>query len=155
MGLNNVIFAGERRGTDIPDLLSHANVCLSALLPEPYLEKIITVKVFEYLACEKPVVAAVGGETAAVIRNSGGGIVVPPNDAQAMADAVIQLYNDPGRRAEMGRMGRRYVEENYSRSTWAVKLEKTLRELHASESKGQKMSTEHRGPEGDEMVTVS
>jgi glycosyltransferase involved in cell wall biosynthesis len=154
-GLNNVIFAGERPVTEIPDLLARADVCLSALLPDPYLQKIITVKVFEYLACERPVVGAVAGETAAVIQNSGGGIVVPPNDAQAMADALLTLYRDASRRAEMGRLGRRYVEENYSRSMWAVKLERTLRELCESERHEKALPGNQRGPEGDEMIPVS
>lgn len=71
MGLKNIVFGGERKVEEIPHLLARADVCLSALLPAPYLEKIITVKVFEYLACEKPVVASLAGETARVIQDSG------------------------------------------------------------------------------------
>jgi hypothetical protein len=39
--LNNVIFGGERRLEEIPFLLARADVCLSALLPDPYLEKLL------------------------------------------------------------------------------------------------------------------
>lgn len=133
MGLDNIIFGGERKVEEIPHLLARADVCLSALLPAPYLEKIITVKVFEYLACEKPVVASLAGETARVLQDSGGGIVVPPNDSRAMADAILSLYHDPQRRTAMGKLGRVYVEENFSRSMWAARLERTLREVCAGE----------------------
>jgi glycosyltransferase involved in cell wall biosynthesis len=134
-GLDNVVFGGERSVEEIPHLLARADVCLSALLPDPYLQKIITVKVFEYLACEKPVVAALAGETARVLQDSGGGIVVPPNDSQAMADAILTLYHDEGRRTAMGKLGRRYVEENFSRSMWAERLEKTLVKLREQEQR--------------------
>jgi colanic acid biosynthesis glycosyl transferase WcaI len=130
MGLKNVIFAGERRVEDIPFMLARADVCLSALMPDSYLDKIITVKVFEYLACEKPVVAALAGETARVLNDSGGGMVVPPGDSQSMADAILDLYRHPERRVAMGKAGRRYVEENFSRSMWAARLEVMLKELY-------------------------
>jgi colanic acid biosynthesis glycosyl transferase WcaI len=129
LGLDNVIFGGERKVDEIPYLLARADVCLSALLPNPYLEKIITVKAFEYLACEKPVVAALTGETARVLNESGGGIVVPPGEARSMAEAVLQLYHNPEQRTAMGKRGRRYVEEHFSRSFWAAQLEVILRGL--------------------------
>lgn len=129
MELDNVIFAGERPAKEIPYLLSRAGVCLSSLLPEPYLTKIISVKIFEYLACERPVIAAQSGEGARVVEESGAGVAVPPGDARAIADAILQLYRDDGLRAEMGRRGRTYVEQNYSRSVIAMRLETLLREL--------------------------
>jgi hypothetical protein len=129
VGLDNVIFGGERKVEEIPYLLARADVCLSALLPNPYLEKIITVKIFEYLACEKPVVAALAGETARVLNESGGGIIVPPGEARSMAEAVLQLYHNPEQRTAMGKRGRRYVEEHFSRSFWAAQLEVILRGL--------------------------
>ena len=130
LGLDNVIFGGERRVDEIPFLLARADVCLSALLPDPYLEKIITVKLFEYLACEKPVVAALAGETARVLTDSGGGIVVPPGAARSMAEAILGLYQQPERRIAMGKVGRRYVEEHFSRSMWAAQLEVMLKALY-------------------------
>src|SRR5207249_255169 len=93
------------------------------------LEKIISVKLFEYLACERPVVASQAGESARILRESGGGIVVGPGDARATAGAILSLYRDPERRAAMGRQGRAYVEANYSRSVWAGRLEEVLCEV--------------------------
>ena len=75
--------------------------------PEPYPKKVISVKIFEYLACEKPVVGALSGESARVLRDSQGGIVVPLGDARATADAILTLYHSPERRALMGKLGRR------------------------------------------------
>jgi colanic acid biosynthesis glycosyl transferase WcaI len=127
--LDNVVFGGERSVNELPSLLARADLCFAAVRPEPYPKKVISVKVFEYLACEKPVVGALSGESARVLQESGGGIVVPPGDARATADAILTLYRDPARRNAMGKLGRQYVEQNYSRSVWARRLERNLSEL--------------------------
>jgi colanic acid biosynthesis glycosyl transferase WcaI len=128
MHLTNVTFLGEQRVTDVPLLIAQADVCVSSLLPSPYLEKIISVKVFEYLACGKPVIGLHSGETARVLNESGAGIVVQPGDAAALAAAVRTLYGDPRLRAALGRQGRQYVERHYSRRAIAVRFESLLRE---------------------------
>jgi glycosyltransferase involved in cell wall biosynthesis len=77
-------------------------------------------------------VGALSGESARILEESGGGIVVPPGDASATAGAILSLYQDPARRAAMGKAGRRYVDEHYSRSAWAMRLQKRLEELYWS-----------------------
>jgi colanic acid biosynthesis glycosyl transferase WcaI len=126
MGLKNVLFGGERKVEDIPYLLSRADVCLSMLLPDPYLENIISVKLFEYMACARPIVAGCAGESARVLEASRAGIAVPAGDSEGMARGILKLMQDSRSREEMGRTGRRFVEENYSRSAWAQRLEQRL-----------------------------
>ena len=128
-GLENVLFAEARPVQEVPHLLARADVCVSALLPEPYLEKIISVKLFEYMACERPVIAAQAGEGARRVEESGGGLVTPPGDAAALAEAIRTLHRDPQRRREMGEAGRRYVERNYSRADWARRFVDTVKTL--------------------------
>ena len=131
--LNNVIFGDERSVKDIPSILARADLCFAAVRPEPYPKKVISVKVFEYMACERAVVGALNGESARVLEESGGGIVVAAGDARATAEAILALYADPQKRAAMGTAGRRYVQENYSRDVWAGRLEQRLREMcHAT-----------------------
>jgi putative colanic acid biosynthesis glycosyltransferase WcaI len=135
MGLENVVWCGEQEIRDIPYLLARADVCVSALLPEPYLEKIISVKLFEYLACEKPVVAAQSGESAHILEESGGGIAVAPGDGRALAEAILGLYRDPERRRKMAAAGREYVEAHYSRAVWADRLAQALAALPAQRAR--------------------
>jgi glycosyltransferase involved in cell wall biosynthesis len=132
LGLDNVIFGDERVVSDVPSLIARADVCFAAVRPEPYPKKVISVKVFEYLACERPVVGALSGESARILEESEGGIVVPPGDARATADAILSLYKDPARRKSMGRAGRTYVKQHYSRSAWAMRLERRLNEVYWS-----------------------
>jgi glycosyltransferase involved in cell wall biosynthesis len=130
MGLENVIFGGEKSVAEVPSLLARADVCFAAVRPEPYPKKVISVKVFEYLACEKPVVGALSGESARILEESGGGIVVEPGDARAVAASILELYQKPQLRTEMAKVGRRYVEEHYSRSAWAMQLEHRLTQVY-------------------------
>jgi colanic acid biosynthesis glycosyl transferase WcaI len=136
LGLENVIFGGEVPIEEVPYLLARSDVCVTNLLPDAYLDKIVSVKVFEYLACEKPVVAGLRGEGARVLEESGGGIAVEPGDAQAMATAVRELLDSPDRRAEMGKAGRRYVEEHNSRAAIATRLEEFLDEVTSRRNGG-------------------
>jgi colanic acid biosynthesis glycosyl transferase WcaI len=129
LGLDNVIFTGERGVEDLPYLLARADVCVTNLLPEPYLEKIVPTKIFEYLACGKPVVGGLAGEGARVLEESGGGIAVRPGDAAAMVEAILALHGSPERRAALGEAGRRHVARHYSRSATAARLEEILSRL--------------------------
>jgi glycosyltransferase involved in cell wall biosynthesis len=69
---------------------------------------------FEYLAAGKPVVGALAGEAAQILREAGAW-VVPPADSEALATAIRVLAADPQRREAMGRQGRCYVEKHFDR----------------------------------------
>ena len=61
---------------------------------------------------------------------AGSGLVVPPADAPALADALSTL-TDPRLRAEMGKAGRRYVEEHFDLATCTRRVVERLKLLHA------------------------
>ncbi len=146
--LHNVIISRERDIKDIPKIISHADVCFAAFKPKPYTEKIISVKVFEYLACEKPVIGAFKGESARIINESKGGIVVEPSNSKAIAEAILELYKNPSKCEQMGKSGRRFVKENFSRLNWAIEFERMLTGLFkksidfSSQSKKEKLGIE-------------
>jgi glycosyltransferase involved in cell wall biosynthesis len=127
--IDNVIIGDECPVEEIPQITARAGVCFAATRAEAYVAKLISVKIFEYMACAKPVIGSVAGESARVIEESGGGLVVPPGDPGALANAVVQLYLDSQLCFDMGQAGRRYVEKSYSRSAWAAKLCDRLEEV--------------------------
>jgi glycosyltransferase involved in cell wall biosynthesis len=91
------------------------------------------VKVFETMACGVPVIATDEVGQADLVRSTGAGIVIPPEDPDALAEAVAWMTAHPAERAEMGRLGRLAVEEKHS---WLRRAEATSellkRVLHAS-----------------------
>lgn len=96
------------------------DVCLVPLAPIPVFQETVPSKLFEILACERPLVASLDGEGRAIVEASGGGLVRRPGDAAGIADGIRALRAaDPARLAEMGRLGRAFVERHYGREALA------------------------------------
>jgi colanic acid biosynthesis glycosyl transferase WcaI len=88
-------------------------------------------KIYTNMACAKPVVASAdaGSEMAWIIRESGCGRVVPPEDRQAYAEAVVAAFRERGSLPAEGERGRRFVEKDYSREAIARKYDELIRKL--------------------------
>lgn len=85
--------------------------------------------VLEYMAAGRPsVVTAVGGN-AEVIDDGVEGLVVPPDDAPALAAALRRLLDDPRQAAEMGAAARRRVQERYSQEAMLRRFEQYYEDL--------------------------
>ena len=80
----------------------------------------------EAMACGTPLVATTGGALPEVVGTAGDtGRLVPPNDPQALAGAIVELLEDPAARERLAEAGRRRVLENF---TWRATAEGTVRE---------------------------
>lgn len=68
------------------------------------------------MAGGRPVVAVMelSGDAPKLIREARCGLVLPPGDAEGLAEAIVKLYNDRGLCEEMGLNGRCYAEEHLS-----------------------------------------
>lgn len=113
-----VVFAGFR--TDLDRLIPAFTVfCLSSQLEG------LGTSLLDAMAFGRPVVATAAGGIPEAVVDGVTGRLVPPRDAQALAEALIELLADEPRRTEMGRAGRRRFEEQFTaermvRSTLAV-----------------------------------
>jgi glycosyltransferase involved in cell wall biosynthesis len=68
----------------------------------------------EAMACGKPVIASAVGGLAEIITSGQNGLLVPPDDPEALADQLIGLLRDQERRRHLGQQARAYIEENLS-----------------------------------------
>jgi glycosyltransferase involved in cell wall biosynthesis len=96
-----------------------ADVGLVPLRKVELFKTFIPSKMFELLACGVPVLGSVEGEAREILLESGGAVVVDPEDADAIASQVRALRVDPARRRTMGERGRAYVVERYGRARLA------------------------------------
>jgi len=103
---------------------------LVTLKKEPIFALTIPSKIQSYLACGRPIIAALDGEGARIVEESGAGITCSAEDPKALSDAIFKMYNMfETDREEMGRNGRRYFEKNFDREMLLEKLEGWMREL--------------------------
>lgn len=116
-GLANVRFIGRQPEKQIPSLLAIADVLLIHLKRDPLFEITIPSKTVAYLACGRPILAAVAGDAAEVVREANGGLVCPPQDPTALAANVRNLYRmSRAEREAFGQAGRAAFLQNFTRS---------------------------------------
>jgi glycosyltransferase involved in cell wall biosynthesis len=129
-GLGNVAFHPQRSMESIPAVLAGADALLVTLSSHPTFEQFVPSKMIDFMAVGKPVVLAAAGEAAELMRRAGAGVVVPPEDPDALADAVRWLAAHPDEASEMGARGRLFAGDRL-RSAQAARLEELLIELVA------------------------
>jgi len=83
-------------------------------------------KFFDYISAGLPVLNNYPGWLAGMIENQRIGVVVPPDDAQAFADALKKLEADRPRLKEMGKKARLFAEQEFDRNILAGEFEKAL-----------------------------
>ena len=118
-GLDNITFLDNQPRESIPDFYAASDVCLVPLKDKPLFRSTIPSKIFEIMACAVPIILGVKGEAESMIINAQSGVCVTPEDADALGGAIRNLAAQEARRLELGRNGRAYVCEHYSRETLA------------------------------------
>jgi glycosyltransferase involved in cell wall biosynthesis len=122
-----VIFTGAIAHTGVPDMLSIADV---AVVPSaPVLARRggtgTPLKLFEYMAAGKPIVATDSNEAAEVIQHGHNGLLVESGDVTSFAEAILTLLSDPVERVRLGRNARQRAIESYSWEQYTRRLEET------------------------------
>ncbi len=114
----------------LADLLGAADVGL-APLRRGMAETCIPSKIFGIMAAARPVIAGVEAhtDTARLIESADGGIVVPPEDPDALAAAIRRLYARPKLGRAMGAAGRLHVVGHHGRHAIIARYEALLEEL--------------------------
>ena len=79
----------------------------------------------DFMAVGRPVVLSAAGEAARLLENAGGGVVVPPEDPQALVAALRWLAEHPDEAREMGERGRAFAETRLRR-VQAERLEQVI-----------------------------
>lgn len=128
MGLkNHFIFTGHVPYEDVPYYCGIMDVCVAPFLNEA--GESSPVKVFDYLACGKPVVMSNVAEAGKIFEDSGAVRLIPVEDEVSLSQSILQLLEDDDLRAEMEKKGRKFVESRYSRMKIAEMVESVAFQL--------------------------
>lgn len=114
-----------------PELMRHCTLYCLPAYGEPFANSVL-----EALASGKPVVATNAGGIKEMIPD-GGGRKVSPGDAEALADALIEVLQSPELQAEMGRCNRRKAEQFFAWERVIDRLEGVYENLIAAEPQPQ------------------
>jgi len=110
--LENVTFREPVTLDEVPSYYSISFCGLASLIDIPAYHGARPSKLFPALACGKPLIFVGKGEAARLVQRAEAGIVVPPGDAQLLADAVLGLARNPTLSGALGENGRRFVEDH-------------------------------------------
>lgn len=111
----SAVFTGSLGHEEVAPLMREFDVAL-APYPRPEHDFYFSpLKLFEYMACGVPVVAAGLGQIGEVVRHGETGLLYPPDEPDALVEACDRLLADPGLRRRIGFAAAREVRDNY---TW-------------------------------------
>lgn len=117
--LDNVIFTGRRPKAEMPAFLAATDLCFVHLRKTPLFDTVIPSKIFEALGMRRAILIGVDGEARKLVENSGGGVAMPPEDEDALVDAVLRFSEDRAELEHLGETGRQYVLKHFDRDTLA------------------------------------
>ncbi|MDF5727693.1 MAG: glycosyltransferase family 4 protein [Rhizonema sp. PD38] len=114
-GADNVLLLPFQPREQLPEMLAAADVGL-VVQKKNVISFNMPSKIQVLLACGRALVASVpeDGTAARVIRQSGGGVIVPPEDHDALAQAILDLYKHPEKVKTLGYNSRQYAVEQYA-----------------------------------------
>jgi glycosyltransferase involved in cell wall biosynthesis len=127
--LTNIRFTGFLSTDDMVQLINTAQLMLVHLRSSPLGAVSLPSRITSYMACAKPILVASEGAPREQIEAAQCGVGVEPENAQAMADAIRALKQQPARLAEMGQAGKHYADANLSEQVVVSRLVGLMEEL--------------------------
>ncbi|MDC0552986.1 glycosyltransferase [Methylophilaceae bacterium] len=119
---NNLKYHGLKSRNELNYFFRNSFVGLCVFHPIPNYIEAQPIKLYEYMAAGRPVIVSNFPLWEKFIRENNCGIVVPPHNPRAIAEAVEKLYYDQKLASRLGVNGRRAVEAKYNWSLEEVKL---------------------------------
>jgi glycosyltransferase involved in cell wall biosynthesis len=127
-GITNVKFVPNQPKSAMPALLNLAYATIIPLKRLDLFKSALPSKMFESMSAGRPIVAALWGEAAELVEEAACGLVVTPEDPNALRAAVEKLATDPELARRLGDNGRSYVIAHFDRSQIAARFLDLLRQ---------------------------
>jgi glycosyltransferase involved in cell wall biosynthesis len=123
------IFTGMIQYEDIPVLINIADICVAPFISRRNrITGVSPIKVFEYMACGKPVISS-RIEGLEFIEEEEAGRLIEPEDVIGLEKALYDLIKDLQKRMRMGKKGLQIARERFSWESMVIKIEEVLKGL--------------------------
>ncbi|MPM46242.1 GDP-mannose-dependent alpha-(1-6)-phosphatidylinositol monomannoside mannosyltransferase [bioreactor metagenome] len=119
---DRVIFPGMIPYSQVPKYISAMDICIIPFKKGGVSENALPLKLFEYLACGKPVVSS----ELEGVKKAVGNLVMYAKDSDEYRLIFKKLFDDDSLRYNMGISGREFIEKNYDWKNICEKLENLL-----------------------------
>jgi colanic acid biosynthesis glycosyl transferase WcaI len=124
-GLTNIQFLGLQVGETFAELLKTADAHLIPQRAEAA-DLVLPSKLGGIFATGRPVIVMARPDTGLAAEVGGGGLVIPPGDALALAIELLKLANDPGLCHQLGQRARSIALKRWDKGAVIAALEQTL-----------------------------
>lgn len=131
MRLGNVEFCGQRPRGEVPQWIAGSDACLVLLRRSEVFLTVVPSKMLEIMAVGRPIVLGVEGEARALLERAGCGIGIEPQNAAALAAALLRLRDDAALARRLGESGRAFVEREFRRERLALRYLELLESFPA------------------------
>lgn len=125
-----VMFSGTVPYTSVPEYISCMDICLVPFKSNPVSHNALPLKLFEYMACEKPIICSPLAGVAETVDEK----VLYASNVEEYVGKLLRLYDNRELRDTLGKNGRKLVQESYS---WLI-VSSRFEELLAHFARSQK-----------------
>lgn len=123
--ITNVIFYGRKPVAEMSYFYGIADAMLVTLKDNETISYTLPGKVQSYMAASKPIVGAINGETAKVIKEVNCGLCCPAEDYKKLANIIIEFCNSD-RKNDMAINSYKFYKDNCTKDKFIEKLERVL-----------------------------
>lgn len=121
------VTVGKKNYQELRDLYARSRLVVVPILPASDTDNGVTA-ILEAMAMGKPVICSRVKAQTDVVQDGVNGLYVPPGDPKALRDAILYLWENPEKAAELGKRGRSCVEANHTPERFYEGVKKAVEE---------------------------
>ena len=130
LGIQDVVhFTGLVKHSEVPHMIAAADIAVAPVTPMMHDLWLSPLKLYEYMASGTSVIASKVGQLAEVINDNRNGLLVPPGDVDAMAEALNKLIGNPSISTRLGMQARQDAINKYSWEQYMSCLERVFSDV--------------------------
>ncbi len=120
--LDKVFFYDSIERDKVVQVIKNASICLVPLKDKKIFENALPSKMFEYMACERPIIVGIRGEAKKLVNDARAGIAIEPEDAKALSKAILSYYNNEDKCTRHGQNGLTFVTKKLLKEVLISKI---------------------------------